>query len=111
MAKIVSIITILGCIHYAGKEHAAGSPAFDCDAKEAKRLIDLKVAAIPGEAAAAVVSPDQAAAEAAQVKADLLAAIAAAETTDALAALMPDNQPDQEIADAFVARMTELEGQ
>lgn len=109
MAKIVSIITILGCIHYAGKEHAAGDPAFDCDAKEAKRLIGLGVAAVPGEVTAAVVLPDQTAAEAAQIKADLLAAIAGAETTDALIAIMPDNQPDQDVSDAFVARMTELE--
>lgn len=118
MAKTMKIVAILGCIHIGESEHIPGGPAFDCDQKEAKRLIDLGVAAVPSEKNPAGPTPEQLAADeeakrldvlAAQ-KEELLAAIAAAETTEALMEIMPKDQPDDEIAAAFVARMTELEG-
>jgi hypothetical protein len=98
MAKTILIAAILGCIHYKGEEHVAGSKPFPCDAKEAKRLIDLGVAAEPVEETEQTDTTIS----------DLLAAIAAAETEEALMALMPEQDPGAEIAAAFEARLAEL---
>lgn len=117
MAKMIKIITILGCIHYAGGEHAVGDPAFGCEAKEAKRLIDLGVAAEPGKIVPPGPTKEEiaAAAEAAELqakataKAELLAAIAAAQTPEELLALLPENEPEADVAEAFALRHAELE--
>ncbi len=106
MAKTALIVAVLGCIHIGDKEHVPGGKPFECEAKEAKRLIKLGVAALATEKDQTQSDDDSTDDNA---KADLLAAIAAAETVDALQALMPEAQPDDEIAAAFVAKMTELE--
>jgi hypothetical protein len=106
MAKIITtlIVVIAGCIHYKGAEHVAGGDPFECEAKEAARLIEMGVAAEP-----TFESADNSASQSSE-NVELLAVIAAAETAEALTAIMPKDQPDDEIAAAFVARMTELEG-
>lgn len=117
MAKLIKLVAVLGCIHIGTEEHIPGGPAFDCDQKEAKRLIELGVAAIPSEKNPAGPTPEQLAADEetkrladlAAAKTELLAAIEAAETADDLLKIMPDNEPDEEISAAFVAKMTELE--
>lgn len=102
MAKTILIAAILGCIHYKGEEHVAGGPAFPCDAKEAKRLIELGVAAEPTE------EQEEETAKTGTTLADLLSAIAAADTEEALLALMPADDPGEEVATAFEARLKEI---
>lgn len=112
MAKTVSIIAVLGCIHTGEEVHIPGGPAFDCDQKEAKRLIGLGVAALATEAdqAPPAGNSQTAADEAAAVtKAALLAAISAAITTEELLALLPEEEPEADIAEAFTLRHAQLE--
>ncbi len=117
MAKTIKIIAVLGCIHLGEESHIPGGPAFDCEQKEARRLIDLGVAALPTKETASVPTTAQLAADeaarlaesAATAKAELLAAIAAAGTTEELLALMPEEEPEDDIAEAFALRHAELE--
>jgi len=101
MAKTVKIQVISGSIHYGNDIHLPGKQ-FDCDPKEAKRLVDMKVAFYPvaTDSKPVVTQVDNSA---------LLDAIAAANSPEALAALMPETEPEDEIKAAFEARMAELE--
>ena len=102
MAKVLLLSVILGCIDYKGQTHVVGGAAFECDAKEAKRLIDLGVAEV-AEPEEKPVSGDS------SVTNELLSAIESATTVEELAALMPAEEPSAEIIAAFDAKMIVLE--
>jgi hypothetical protein len=106
MAKLLLIAVISGCIDYKGETHVVGGPAFECEAKEAKRLIELGVAEIPDTAEKTTAATG--AGMPTEATFELLAAIEAATTIDELTALMPEEQPVQEIITAFEAKMAEL---
>lgn len=100
MAKTEKIQVVSGCIHYGPRAYLPGE-TFDCEAKEAKRLIAAGIAGVP--TAAESKTDEQ------HNNADLLAAIAAAETTADLLAIIPADEPAAEIAAAFEAKMAELD--
>jgi hypothetical protein len=103
MAKTTQITVLTGCIHYGPEQYTAGH-TFECDVKEAKRLIAAGIA----ENTAAPAEPQPIAA---LPVSDLLAAISAVATQEELLALLPENEPPAEIAAAFATRMAELEVQ
>lgn len=109
MAKNIKIEVTSGCVHYGPDVHVAGD-VFECEATEAARLIDLGVAikstGKPKPAQQTEPTPEQLAEKA---RTELLAAIAAAATPEDLTALMPEDEPDDELAEAFQIRMMELE--
>lgn len=98
--ETISIRTITGCIDYSGKAHVAGGPAFDCEAGEARRLIEMGVAeeATAGAAPAPALPPP-----------DLFTLIAEAQSPEELLALMPEEEPGEEVKAAFEARLAEME--
>lgn len=98
--EIISIRTITGCIDYAGEVHVAGGPVFDCEAGEARRMIEMGVAE---EAAAGAVPPP------ALPSPDLFTLIAEAQSPEELLALMPEEEPGEEVKAAFEERLAEME--
>lgn len=101
--KSIEIQAING-IGYNGSDYQPGQ-CFDCETKEAERLVKMGVACypVPPAPVAEPVAPPVV------DNSELLVAIAAAETVEALAALMPAEKPADEVIAAFDARMLELE--
>lgn len=112
MAKDTYIVSVGGCIKYKGEDHLPTSPAFACETKEAKRLIEMVVAALatkPATAAPGKTADQLALDEAAAAKIELLKQIASAATIEDLTTLIPDEEPEADIQNAVEARMAELE--
>lgn len=115
MAKPILIVPTNGCIRYKGVNYLPSDDPFSCDADEAKRLIAMGAAAPAVKPVAAPAAPagktakEQADEAAAKAKAELLAAIAAAETVEDLTVLLPTDEPEADIQEAFTAKMAQLE--
>lgn len=110
MAQKTRKLAAVTRIDYNGKAFYEGSPdgaTFDCDIKEAARLVGLGVAR---EVTVAIAAAGPSAEELAeQAKKELLEKIAAAATPDDLRSLMPEETPEEDIVAAFAARMKELQ--
>lgn len=113
MAKPLLIVPVSGCIRYKGVDYLPDDAPFACDAAEAKRLIDMEVAAIAIKAAppqeSGKTKEQEAQETAAAAKVELIAAIASASTVEELQALLPEEEPEADLQEAFSARLAELE--
>lgn len=107
-------ITAVNRIERDGDIYNPGD-TFECEAQEAERLIDLEAARLfvpedqleagDGEGVNAASADVSAIALA---KAEFIAAIEAAETYEEVLSLMPEEEPDPEIAAVFEKRLEEL---
>jgi len=109
MAKQITITPVGCCIRLKKKTYLPGE-TLTVDVAEAKRLVDQGHAAYVDtkKAAEEARAAAKAAEEAAAAKAELLAKISATTTREELEALLPAEEPEQEIMDAFETRMLEL---
>jgi Xaa-Pro aminopeptidase len=123
MAKKTVMLRALGRVDYNGGVHVPGTDdeLFECDADEAKRLKNLKVAEdaeavsrprgakskAEQEEAERLAEQQEAARLAAEAHAALLAKIALAANEDELNALLPDEEPADEVAAAEIVAACE----
>jgi hypothetical protein len=88
-------------IEGGGKVYNPGD-RFECEKTEALRLINLGAAKLPDPEIPVEAKGGRAD--------DLLSKIAAAKTYEEVLSLMPDQEPEPEVAEAFEAKLAELKG-